>query len=131
MPCSVADQTLYFNELFDTWFPKEHLPKNFSYQQNKRTFTRGGYYRHDFEGTNEVLIVLNSVVYMRENKCMLAQGGGQLLWLFKQLRDAPSNKRFTLAMHVPPGLEFMISSQNALTHFWHPKFESKFIEITS
>ena len=25
----------------------------------------------------------------------------------------------------------MISSRNKLTHFWHPKFESKFLNITS
>ena len=44
VPCNDEIASFYYSELFDIWFPKNHLPAGFNYDKSRESFMNGGYY---------------------------------------------------------------------------------------
>ena len=50
VPCDNEHAKMYYQGMFDIWFPKESSPKGFNHDEAHKSFMQGGYYRYDFEG---------------------------------------------------------------------------------
>jgi len=67
VPCNEHMAATYYQELFDTWFPKDKLPVNFDYNTANETFFHGGYYRYDFSESNLAVLALNTMFFAEAN----------------------------------------------------------------
>jgi hypothetical protein len=74
VPCTPEEATRYYSELFEVWFPPNHTPRGFKRNATRDSFLQGGYYIHDFEGTKQSLIALNTMYFKADNICSLDQG---------------------------------------------------------
>mmetsp|Transcript_19391 Transcript_19391/g.29766 ORF Transcript_19391/g.29766 Transcript_19391/m.29766 type:complete len:106 (+) Transcript_19391:520-837(+) len=68
-PCTDAEATLFYSELYDIWFPAGSQPSGFDDTAAKATFLHGGYYSYDFPNTNITLLAVNSVAFKVDNSC--------------------------------------------------------------
>ena len=72
MPCKESDRLEYFQDLFGIWFPEGKTHPDFNIDENKKTFHKGGFYRHDFKNSSLSLIAMNTIYFTSENECMRA-----------------------------------------------------------
>jgi len=63
VPCNQEVADMYYQQLYDLWFPEEHRPPNFDNKTVSDTFKNGGYYRYDFANTDLTLLALNTMYY--------------------------------------------------------------------
>jgi hypothetical protein len=69
----------------------------------KKTFYKGGYYA--YEKNSLSIIVLNTVLFMSENKNLAPAARAELKWLEYKLSTLKRNQSVWLVYHVPPGID--------------------------
>lgn len=127
VPCTSEWKAKYFSELFDVWFPENRVPESFNRAEASLTFSKGGYYRHDFKHSDRTLLVLNTMFFKKDNECSLGDGFAQLDWLEAQL-EAIEDRKVLLSMHVFPGVNYFMKNNQV---FWHEDATERFLEILS
>ena len=69
----------------------------------KKSFHAGGYYAYEKDSLS--IIVLNTVLFMCENKNLASAARAELNWLENKLSTLKPNSSVWLVYHVPPGID--------------------------
>lgn len=109
-------------------YPSHRLPRNFRVEATKKTFLKGGYYRHDFGIEKISLLSLNSIYFHEQNKCLFEEADEQMQWFKQQLQTAKykdPKRRFIVSMHIFPGVDYKGEHQD----LWHENYTNTFLDI--
>lgn len=74
----------------------------------EKTFRKGGYYA--YEKGDLSIIVLNTILFMSENKNLAPAARAELKWLEYKLSTLKPNQSVWLVYHVPPGIDRYLKS---------------------
>ena len=117
----------YISTAGDSWFTKIATNLYPELLGVSDTFKVGGYYSHLLPGSSNKLLVLNTVLYSRENPAAANESdpGGQLEWLKWQLEDAQSGGyKVFLFGHIPTGVR-----EDSHHDQWHKHFSDAFVAL--
>ncbi|MDB5149683.1 MAG: hypothetical protein JWQ57_3703 [Mucilaginibacter sp.] len=89
-------------ETYDTFY-KTLLEPIDQHKKIARTFYKGGYYAYEKDDLS--IIVLNTVLFMCENKNLASAARAELRWLENKLSTLKPNQSVWLVYHVPPGID--------------------------
>lgn len=137
MPCEDSPtEKWFYQSLFDLWFPEtqQFVSNPQARDTIKKTFFKGGYYLYDFPGSDLTLISLNSLLFIKKNKCNHKGAVQQLDWLqevFKENESGPGQKprrQFILSMHEFHGVNYF---NEKFQNFWIEKFGNRYVQMLS
>lgn len=125
-PLTQDESDEYYGFLYDLWF--NQMPTNNNYTKKdeiKETFIKGGYFTYEYS-EDLTFMVINSLYFSVKN----AQYNStvsleQLDWIENTLKNAPTNKKFILNMHVFPGMY----NPGERQQFWVDSFNNRFDDI--
>jgi len=53
----------------DIWFPEDNIPTGMDYEELKKTFLNGGYYRYDVPEFDVSILSINTMYFYQKEIC--------------------------------------------------------------
>ena len=88
----------------------------------KKSFLAGGYYA--YEKDSLAIIILNTVLFMRENDSLAIEAKAELVWLKEKLQSLKPGQSAWLVYHVPPGID-----RYGKTPSWQDSIQATYLQI--